>query len=273
MIIDSHAHYWTRPPAGNSTFGADHDPIHVEQFVKHMEHAGVDKLVAVTRGLSGWDNSYTLQGAARFLDRIRVIGRLDAAAPNIKETLAGWLKQPYMVGLRIMTMFPTDASWFENGTIEKFWPEAEKHRIPVSIYAPERSALVAGIAERHPALPLVVDHIGMRVFDIFERPPGMEDWPNLMSLKRFPNVTIKVSGIPEAVVERYPFKKSKDRVREIYDQFGPDRMMWGSNYPPTTVVCSYQEARMLIDDCEFLSSQDKEKIYARTAVRVFNLPW
>lgn len=273
MIIDSHAHYWTLPPAQNATFGAHHDPIEVDAFVQHMDHAGIDKLVAVTRGLSGWDNSYTLRGAAKYPERIRVLGRIDAGAPDVKETLRGWLQQPYMVGIRLMTMFPSEAPWFEDGTIERFWPEAERHRIPISFYAPERSKLVAQVAERHPDLPLVVDHIGMRVFEIFERPPSMEDWPNFMALKRFPNVTIKVTGIPEAMVERYPFSKCKDRVREIYDQFGPERMMWGSNYPPTTVVCSYQEARMLIEDCVFLSAQDKDKIYARTACRVFNLPW
>lgn len=274
MIIDSHAHYWKTPPSANPTFGAHHEPIEVDEFVRHMDQAGIDKVVQVTRGVMGFDNSYSLAGAARYPDRIRVLGRIDAGAPDLQQQLRGWLEQPFMVGIRLMTMFPSEAAWFEDGTIERFWPAAEREGIPISLYAPERSRLVARVAERHPELSLVVDHIGMRVFDIFDSPsPSMADWPNLMALSRYPNVTIKVSGIPEVMVERYPFRKSLERVREVYEQFGPERMMWGSNYPPTTLVCSYGEAKALIDDCAFLSTKDKDTIRARTAARVFRLPW
>ncbi|HVF63070.1 MAG TPA: amidohydrolase family protein [Casimicrobiaceae bacterium] len=274
MIIDSHAHYWKTPPPANPTLGVHHEPLGVDAFVRDMDDAGIDKVVQITRGVMGFDNSNSLEGAARYPDRIRVLGRIDAGAPDIEQQLRGWLKQPYMAGIRLMTMFPSEAPWFEDGTIDKLWPIAEREGIPISLYAPERSKLVASVAERFPALSVVVDHLGMRVWDIFDSPPpSMHDWPNLMALHRYPNVTIKVTGIPEVMVERYPFRRSIDRVREIYERFGPERMMWGSNYPPTKVVCSYREAKALIDDCAFLSSEDKDHIRHLTAARVFRLPW
>ena len=93
--------------------------------------------------------------------------------------------------------------------------------------------MLGHIAARHPGLTLIVDHIGMRVFDIFKTPPSEDDQPNLMALRRYPNVIIKVSSIPEALVESHPFPKSQLRLQKIYDHFAPDRMMWGSNYPPS----------------------------------------
>lgn len=273
LVIDSHAHFWKDPPPG-VRFGAHHDPIHYDDFIKDMDAAGVDKLVQVTRGVMGFDNAYSIEGASKYPDRIRVLGRIDAGAPDVIQQLRGWLKQPYVVGIRLMTMWPTEAPWWDDGTLEKFWPVAQEERIPISMYCPERSKMVGDIARRHPELPIVVDHVGLRVFNIFESAPGMEDWPNLMALKQFPNVTIKVTGLPEAMVERYPFPKSQERMKEIYEHFGPDRMMWGSNYPPTTVVCNYREAVDLVrEGCPFINAADKQKILAGTAIKVFNLPW
>lgn len=274
MIVDSHAHFWKKPPPGNPNIGPEHDPIEVDEFVRHMDAARVDKVLQITRGVMGFDNSYSIEGASRYPDRMRVLGRIDAGAPDIVEQLRGWKKQPYMVGLRLMVHFPTEAGWYADGTMDRFWPEAERCRIPVSIYAPERSSLVASIAQRHASLPLVVDHIGMRTWDVHRSVPSTADWPNLLALAKYSNVTIKVSGIPEAMVERYPgFHKSRERLREIYDRFGPERMIWGSNFPPTTQVCSYEEAIAFIEESGFLSAADKSKILAGNAIRVFGLPW
>lgn len=274
MIIDAHAHFWRAPQEVTTNRASHHEPIGVDEFVRHMDEAGVDKLLQITRSMMGFDNSYSLEGAAEYPDRIRVLGRLNPRAPDLLAQLDGWLMQPGMVGIRLMAVNADEASCFDDGTMGRFWPEAEKRGIPISVYAPERSRLIGEVAARYPGLQLVVDHIGMRVFDIFEDPPSMDDWPNLMALARFPNVTIKVSGIPEAMVERRSFPKSRQRVREIYDRFGADRMMWGSNYPPTTQVCTYRQALDLISSqCAFLTAADKEKILARTAARVFRLPW
>jgi L-fuconolactonase len=275
MIIDTHAHFWRQPPQTNTSgVAAHHAPIEVDEFVRHMDEAGVDKLLQITRSVMGFDNSYSLQGAAAYPDRIRVLGRINPRAPDLTAQLDGWLGQPGMVGIRLMAVNADEASCFDDGTMSRFWPEAEKREIPISLYAPDRSRLVGEVADRHPGLSLIVDHIGMRVFDIFERPPPMDDWPDLMALARHPNITIKVSGIPEAMVERHPFPKSQQRVQEIYDRFGADRMMWGSNYPPTTQICTYRQTVDLIaSQCSFLTAADRQKILSATAAAKFRLPW
>jgi L-fuconolactonase len=274
MVIDTHAHFWRLMPEANTDPGSSHEPIGVDEFVRHMDEAGVDKLLQITRSIMGFDNSYSLESVANYPERIRVLGRINPRAPDLLAQMDGWLKQSGMVGIRLMAVNAIEASCFDDGTIDRLWPEAETRAIPISVYAPERSKLIGEVATRHPDLQLVVDHIGMRVFDIFERPPSMEDWPNLMALSRCPNITIKVSGIPEAMVERHPFPKSQRCIQEIYDRFGADRMMWGSNYPPTTQICTYRQALdLLSSQCTFLTAADKDKILAGTATKVFRLPW
>jgi predicted TIM-barrel fold metal-dependent hydrolase len=274
IIVDSHAHFWKEPPDRSLVFRDHQEPIGYEQLIKDMDEAGVDKLIQLTRGLMGFDNSYSIEGATRFPDRFRVMGRFDAAASDAVAQLRGWLKQPYVVGIRMMTIAKDEGPLFENGAVSKVWPEAENAGIPIAIYAPDRSKMLGDIAARHPGLTLIVDHIGMRVFDIFKTPPSENDQPNLMALKRYPNVVIKVSGIPEALVERYPFPRSQLRLQKIYDNFGPDRMMWGSNYPPITQICTYKQSLDFIrEDCRFLSDDDKARILGRTASSILKVPW
>jgi predicted TIM-barrel fold metal-dependent hydrolase len=275
MIIDSHGHFWTQPPLEQPELpGSHHEPLHVEELIQHMAVAGVDKLIQITRGMMGFDNSYSLEGAARYPDKIRVMGRFDAGAPDALGRLRRWRTQPHMAGIRMMTVASDEAARFTDGSLDQLWAEAERLALPIAIYAPERSSLIATIATRHPALPIIVEHIGMRVFDIFKAAPSMDDWGNFLSLKHYPNVTVKVSGMPEAMVEQYPFPKSQRRLREIYDEFGPDRMMWGSNYPPTTQICSYRQALDFIrEECDFLSADDRAKLLGRTASSVLGLSW
>jgi L-fuconolactonase len=274
IVVDSHAHFWKEPPDASLVFREHQEPIGYEQLIRDMDEAGVDKVIQLTRGLMGFDNSYSIEGASTFPDRIRVMGRLNAEAPDAVAQLRGWLAQPYVVGIRMMTIAKDESRLFETGAVNKVWPEAERAGIPIAIYAPDRAKMLGAIAGRHPGLTLIVDHIGMRVFDIFKTPPSEEDQPNLMDLKRYPNVIIKISGIPEALVDRYPFPKSQLRLRKLYDHFGPDRMMWGSNYSPITQICTYRQSLDFIrEECRFLSTEDQAKILGKTASSALKVPW
>lgn len=274
LIIDSHAHFWKEPPPSATRLGAYHAAIEVEEFVRHMDEAGVDKLVQITRGMMGFDNSYSIEGARRYPDRIKVMVRFDAGAPDMIGRLEAVKANPSVVGIRLMTIFPDEQDRFKDGSLERMWPEAERLGIPIAIYAPDDANLIERIASRHPGLTLIVDHIGMDVRSIFKATPPTTDWPNLLRLQRHPNVYIKASAIPEAMVERPPFTRSEEKVKALYEHFGPDRLIWGSNYPPTTQVCSYREAVGLIKDgCDFLSGQDKAKILGLNATTALGLVW
>ncbi|MFC2059241.1 amidohydrolase family protein, partial [Chloroflexota bacterium] len=60
-----------------------------------------------------------------------------------------------------------------------------------------------------------------------------EHWSDVLDLVQVPNIYLKVSALPEATHERYPFPKAQEYMRQVYERFGPDRMIWGSNYPVT----------------------------------------
>src|SRR5687767_13322104 len=122
-IIDSHAHFWNYPPdADPSMPGHGDPPITPEEILAVMDEAGVDKLLEITRTIQGHDNSYSIEGAARHPDRIRVLGRFHPLEPDMPNRLREWLKQPYIVGIRL---------WWPDidlgdPAFEPFWAEAER---------------------------------------------------------------------------------------------------------------------------------------------------
>ena len=80
--------------------------------------------------------------------------------------------------------------------------------------------------------------------------------------------------MPEATNERFPFPKAKQRLRQLYDRFGADRLIWGSNYPHTRRVCTYKEAVDFVRiACDFLTEEERAKILGKTLIRILQLPW
>ena len=92
-------------------------------------------------------------------DRFAVMGRVPLRAGG-DDFLERWRAQPGMLGVRLTFHRDADRPWLTDGTTEWFWPEAERHDIPVMVHAPERLAEIGKIAARHPGLRIVVDHMG-----------------------------------------------------------------------------------------------------------------
>ena len=107
-----------------------------------------------------------------------------------------------MLGLRFAFLQPHQKTWPTDGTIDWLWPAAERAGLPVALLAAGFLPKVAEVAERHPRLKLIIDHLG--------RPSGTKDdaaWANLpemLALAKYPNVAIKATGAPSYSSEAYP---------------------------------------------------------------------
>lgn len=280
-IVDTHLHYWQWPQDAASRATAEdqarHSSAPVEEELPYAEvaatirRAGVDHALQVTRTLSGYDNDYSVEGARRFADTFRVCGRFDPSGGDLRGRLSAFMSEPTMAAIRLF-WYSADDAWLSDGSLDAFWLEAEALEVPVCVYAPRNVAALQGVASRYPGLRLIVDHLGADLF----RPVGQrfDDWHQVRRLQRFQHVYLKVSALPEATGEQFPFPAAQKRVREVYELFGPDRLMWGSNLPLTTRVCTYEEAVDLIRvGCDFLTAQDRAKVLGATATKVFALPW
>lgn len=280
-IVDTHLHYWQWPADPESRAAAEaqarHSSAPVEEELPYAEvaatigRAGVQHALQVTRTLSGYDNAYSVEGARQFPDTFRVCGRFDPNSPDLPGHLRAFMADPMIVAIRLF-WYSADDAWLGEGSMDAFWAPAETQDVPVCVYAPRNVAALHDVALRFPGLRVVVDHAGADLFSPLGR--RFDHWDEVRRLAKLENVFLKVSALPEATGERFPFPAAQERVREVYELFGPDRLMWGSNYPLTTRVCTYAEAVDLIRvACGFLLPEDRAKVLGATAAKVFSLPW
>jgi predicted TIM-barrel fold metal-dependent hydrolase len=131
--------------------------------------------------------------------------------------------------------------------------------VPAYVFVPGSVPLIEGIAERHPGLKLVIDHLALG--------GGMDaeafaHLPQVLKLARLPNVAVKASAMPCYSSEAYPFPGLHAYIRQVYEAFGPRRMFWGTDW--TRLPCSYTEAiNLFTEELPWLSAEDKEWIMGR----------
>jgi L-fuconolactonase len=268
QIIDSQVHIWAentpaRPWAPNMEGRAHLDePLSAEKLLGMMKEAGVDAAILVPPSLEGDRNDLALAAARRFSDRFAVMGRIDLAKPQSRATLASWREQPGMLGLRLTFHRPDTRPQLTDGTADWLWGAAEKHAIPVMVHAPEHLPKLAEIAERHPDLTLIVDHMGFaRATMDANAPAGAA---RVAALARWPNVFVKVSALPCFSSEPYPFRNLNEPLRRVIEAFGPRRCFWGTDLSRTLEHCSYRQGvTHFTEELDFLSADDLDWIMGR----------
>ena len=273
-VIDSHAHFW-RPPRPEEAVGPipDDPAVSVDELVAIASAAGVNHVVHITRGVMGYDNRFSIDEAARHPAHVRVLCRFDPRPADVSGRLDALLQEPGIVGLRVYDPPPHDV-WLTDGTLEPVFAACEQRAVPVSVYAPGRAAVLGEIARRHPGLTLLVDHLAVSVLHSVAPADRLAGWHDLLALERPPNILVKVSGLPEVTEEPFPFPRAQSLLREVYETFGAQRLLWGSNFPPTARVCRYADTVEFIRSaCDFISPADRADLLGGTAARVFAGRW
>jgi L-fuconolactonase len=269
-IIDSHVHYWEpdRPDRPWHKGGVDLGPaLSVERLLDDAREAGVEKILQVTPSIMGWDNRYAIEGSLLHSEHvIGVIGRFDPTAPEMPKRLAEIASHAKILGVRI-TLMKEWTSWLRDGVLEPFLAEAGKIGMRVQIYGPNQPREIHEAARRHPQTIFLVDHMALD----HHNPEPFEQWDKVLAMAEAPNVFIKASYFPEVSKQRYPFADVVPYLRSLHESFGADRIIWGSNYPPSSRVCSYKENVDFMREQSFLGNDELTKIFGATLLRALGL--
>lgn len=269
IISDAQVHIWAAdsperpwPPIIDPTQSRAHkpQPISKDDMLREMDAAGVARAVIAPPVWEGVRNDVALAAAQAHPDRFAVMGRVDLLSPASRELIPTWREQPGMLGLRYAFHRPLVRPLLAEGRIEWLWPLAEKAGVPIMLFTSHADLhLIDRIAERHPALKLVVDHFALTKGKDAE---AFRDFDKLLALARRGNIAVKASCLPLYTTDRYPFKALHPYVRQAYDAFGPRRVFWGSDL--SRLPCSYGECvTMFTEEMHWLSSTDLEWIMGR----------
>lgn len=203
-----------------------------------------------------------------------VVGWTDLTAPDIADTLAALRELPggdRLVALRHQVQGEPDPRWLLRADVQRglaavadaglaYDLVVQPHQLPAAVHA----------AELLPGLTFVLDHVGKPPVATGELHPWADD---LRALAARPNTVCKLSGlVTEADPHDWTVKDLRPYAETALDAFGPDRLMFGSDWPVCRLVATYTEvvetALVLVDG---LADDERDAVLATTAERVYGL--
>jgi predicted TIM-barrel fold metal-dependent hydrolase len=266
FIIDSQVHIWApetpEKPYAKENASAPHraQPLGHDELLREMDGAGVSRCILVPPTWEADRNDTSLEAARLHPERFRVPGKLALTNPTGPALMAAWKQQPFMLGIRMVFNRGQSAQWLNDGTADWFWDAAEKYDIPVMTLAPADVPKLGEVAERHPGLRLIVDHMGLN--SVLRGKSLDPSVATVIKLARHKNLAVKVSALPCYVDEPYPFPTLHPLVRRVVDAFGPQRCFWGTDL--SHLPCPYKQVVTLFtEEMNSLSSTELEWIMGR----------
>jgi len=272
-VIDAQVHVYERDRPGRPWVDALHGPPEVtgEDMVEAMDEVGVDGALLVSvHTMYRYDASYAIQVHEQHPDRFALIKPVDPGDPAVAETIAGWRRQKGAVAIRIMMRGGVSTDPDDPG-INGVLAAAGKRGFPVNLLAYGRlDTQVGPLAAKHPNTQLVIDHLGLQ--QPFEPPAPPRPWadlPELLGLAEYPNVAVKVTGACTLSHQPFPYGDIWDPLARIFDAFGLDRCMWGTDWTRAMGLLTYRQGVDAFRVTDRLTDADRAKLMGGTVTRIY----
>lgn len=264
----------------------------LEHLLQGMEAAGVTHACVVQRAfVYGVDNSYVLDAARLYPDKLTPVIVLKADDPTTPERLKSLLGRQRLGGLRLApsSQEVEDFSWLDSPAAYQTWRVAADRDIPVAIFIPPRLLPLAlpriqKIAEAIPALKIVIDHLGINhrggalvkkdralgLPEPFLGPPDYAISDEQKNLRSQQNIYFKLTSINFQRLEEDKVPLG-DFVKRLVSEFGAQRILWGSDIGQSEgdYLSLAEKARRAT---ALLSSQDRDQICFHTATSLYRFP-
>lgn len=200
-----------------------------------------------------------------------VVGWIDLASPACEDQLLEFKSHPKFVGVRHVVQDEPDDDFVVRPDVLRGLAVLEKHQVPFDmLFFVKHLKHAATLAERFPGLTLVLDHLAKPRI----KEQKVDDWvANFRAAAKYPNVVCKLSGmITEADWTSWRQDDLKPYVQEALTAFGPDRLLFGSDWPVCELAGSYQQVfDALVESLGELSASEYAAILGGNAERVYNL--
>jgi predicted TIM-barrel fold metal-dependent hydrolase len=273
VTIDAQVHAYERDRPGRPWAAVLHGPPEVtgDDMVKAMDEVGVDGALLVSPfTMYRYDASYALEVRAAHPGRFAVIKPVDPSDPKVADTIAQWADTEGTVAIRIMMAQGAPIDPADPG-INRVLAVAARHSLPVNLLAWGRLEQVGPLAARNPSTRLVIDHLGL--LQPFEPPPPAQPWaqlPKLLALASHDNVVVKITGACTLSHEPFPYKDIWDPLRRIFDAFGFDRCMWGTDWTRAVELLTYKQGVEAFRVTDRLSDGERAALMGETLKRVYD---
>ncbi|WP_312348704.1 amidohydrolase family protein [Stenotrophomonas acidaminiphila] len=275
--IDAHQHFWRYTAADYPWMEAGMDALRRDRLPDEalplLDSAGIDACIAVQARASEAENTFLL-GLARQYPRIAaVVGWVDLFAADAGGRLAYWRDQPRFAGVRHLLQDDADvAATLADARFARGMRAVQAQSLvyDILVRGPAQLAPVAAFCARHDRHWLVLDHLGKPAIDGGDE----HQWRRcLRELAALPHVLCKVSGlVTEVRAARLDASAIQRHLDAVLDAFGPDRLLFGSDWPVCLLRADYAVVAALVRDwAASLSGDEQARLWGGNAARCYGV--
>jgi len=266
-IVDAQIHVWINDPRYPWAPGTKNPPKENRtpaMALDLMRANGVQRTVIAQYIGYKWDNSYCLDSLRKYTPYFRGVCRVDPTDPAAPDQLSHLTAQGFH-GVRISPAADAGGDWINGPLMPPLWKRTQSLKIPMQVYAPiTRMPDLVRLIELCPHLTVVIDHMADCPID---RPQELE---KLIALAGFPHVFVKISHTWSISRQPYPWLDAQEYVKRLYAAFGPQRLMWASDWPVDLAWTTYDKTLSVVrDSMSFLNADDKNWVLGKTAQQVW----
>lgn len=278
LVVDAHHHLWDRSLAQFDHSWQESEglekichtflPAH---FKPLLDEVGVDRTVFVQTQHNLAENRWALALAEQYDWIAGIVGWVDLASEDCEAQVDEFKAHPKFVGVRHVVQDEPDDNFLLRPDIARGLGVLERHGVPYDLlFYVKHLHHAATVAQRHPNLPLVIDHLAKPVI----KSGATEKWlDSFVAAAKCENVWCKLSGmVTEADWENWQPRDLKPYVETALEYFGPERLMFGSDWPVSLLAASYQEVFDALLECiGGVSESERAQILGATAIDFYGL--
>ena len=273
VTIDAQVHAYERNHPGRPWAAVLHGPPEVtgDDMVAAMDAVGVDGALLVSAfTMYRYDASYGISVRNANPGRFALIKPVDPSDPAVVDTIEDWAATDGAVAIRIMMRGEVSTDAADPG-LNRVLAAAARHALPVNLLCWGRLEQAGQLAARNPDTRLVIDHLGLQ--QPFEPPvpaAPFAELPKLLALAEHDNIVVKITGACTLSHQPFPYNDLWDPLERIFDGFGLDRCLWGTDWTRAVELLTYRQGVEAFRVTDRLSDSDRALLMGGTLRRVYD---
>ena len=276
--VDAHQHYWQLSQPFDyewlkqpemKAICRDYLPT---DLAPHLQATGVERTVFVQTQHNLQENLWALELAEEHDWIAGVVGWVDLASPDCESQLLEFWGDPKFVGIRHITQDEPNDDFIVQPEVLRGLKVLEQHQVPFDLlFYVKHLRHAATLGRQLPQLPMVIDHLSKPKI----KQQSIEDWlPQLQAAAKCDNIFCKLSGmVTEADWEQWRPADLRPYVESALEAFGPERCMFGSDWPVCELAGSYEQVHAALKEVVGdISPTETELIFGGVAEAFYRLP-
>ena len=271
LTIDCQVHCYERNRPERPWHGHLEGPDEVtgDDMVAAMAAVGVDGAILISPfSLYRHDASYALEVHEKHPGKFGLVRPFDPNSETVAEDVAEWTATTGVVGCRVMLAGQEYEA--NHPGLNAIFAACARAGVPVNVMAAGRLPLLTELARRNPDTQVIIDHVGLAQPFVPPAPPEpFADLPNVLAAAELDNVVIKISGACTLSHEPYPYPDIWEPLGRIFDAYGLDRCLWGTDWTRAVRLLNYEQGVESFRVTDRLSDADRATLMGGTLARVY----